>query len=94
MSEGKTNDAERLKKLREARRETIDKVRKTIKTQNRDIKKIREQLRSGAKTIPEIAGATRMSPSRVLQYVSGLKNYGLLVEGAKEGDYFTYELSK
>ena len=94
MSEKKTGNGQALKELREARRDTIEKARNTIKTQNRDIKKIREQLQSGAKTVPEIASAVQMSPSRVLQYVAGLKNYGLLAEGAKDGDYFTYELSK
>ena len=94
MSDSKVNDAAALKRLREARRETIEKAWQIIKTQNRDIKKIREQLQSGAKTVPEIASAVQMSPSRVLQYVAGLKNYGLLAEGAKDGDYFTYELSK
>ena len=94
MSEKKTGNGQALKELREARRETIEKARNTIKTQNRDIKKIREQLQSGPKTVLEIAGAVQMPASQVLQYVAGLKKYGLLIEGEKDGDYFTYELSK
>ena len=94
MSENKINDPETLKKLRDARRETVEKARKTIKTQNQDIKKIREQLQSGPKTVPEISGATKMPSALVLRYISGLKKYGLLVEGVKEDDYFKYELAK
>jgi len=94
MSENKINDPETLKKLRDARRETVEKARKTIKTQNQDIKKIRNELQSGPKTIPEIAGAIQMPPALVLRYVAGLKKYGLLVEDVKEDDYFKYALAK
>ena len=88
------SEREALKALRESRRETIERARQVIKTQNRDIKMIRDQLQSGPKTIPEIAGAVQMPPSLVLRYISGLKKYGVLVEGAKEDDYFKYELAK
>ena len=70
------------------------KSRQAIKTQNQDIKKIREQLQSGPKTVPEIADTIQMSPAQVLRYISGLKKYGIVVEGTKEDDYFKYELTK
>ena len=90
----KKSDREALKKLRESRRETIERAKLAIKTQNQDMKKIRDQLQSGPKSIPEIASAIQMRSSLVLRYVSGMKKYGLLVEGAKEDDYFKYELAK
>ena len=89
-----TNEKEALKQLREARRETVAKARQTIKTQNRDFKQIRDFLQQGARTVPEIAAAVGMSTSQVMQYVAGMKKYGLLVEGAKQDDYYTYELAK
>ena len=91
---GEHNDKEALKTLRESRREIIEKARQAIKTQNQDIKKIREQLQSGPKTVPEIADNIQMSPAQVLRYISGLKKYGIVVEGTKEDDYFKYELTK
>lgn len=94
MTENKSLDKEALKRLRELRRETVEKARQAIKTQNQDIKKIRDQLQSGPKTVPEIAGAIQMPPALVLRYISGLKKYGLLFEGAKEEDYFKYDLAK
>jgi len=94
MSMNEVSDKDALKTLREARRETIEKARQAIKTQNQDIKKIREQLLSGPKTVPEIAGAIQIPAALVLRYISGLKKYGLLVEGVKEDDYFKYELAK
>jgi len=94
MTENKSSDKEALKELRELHRETVEKARQAIKTQNQDIKKIRGQLQSGPKTVPEIAGAIQMPAALVLRYISGLKKYGLLVEGAKEEDYFKYDLAK
>ena len=94
MAKDEKSDREALKKLRESRRETVERARQAIKTQNQDIKKIRDQLQSGPKSIPEIAGAIQMPSSLVLRYVSGLKKYGVLIEGAKEDDYFKYELAK
>jgi len=88
------NEKEALKQLREARGETIAKARQTIKAQNRDFKQIRGFLQQGARTVPEIAAAVGMSTSQVMQYVAGMKKYGLLVEGAKQDDYYTYELAK
>jgi hypothetical protein len=35
-----------------------------------------------------------MQSALVLRYISGLKKYGFVVEGAKEDDYFKYELAK
>ena len=94
MTEPMNPDKEALKKLRESRRETIEKAQQAIKGRNQDIRKIRDQLKSGAKTVPEIAAAVKMPPRLVLQYISGLKKYGLLVEDAKEDDYFRYALAK
>ena len=94
MTENRNSDKEALKKLRESRRKMIEKARQAIKTQNQDIKKIRDELQSGPKTVPEIARAIQMPSALVLRYVSGLKKYGLLLEGTKEDDYFKYELTK
>ena len=43
-------------------------------------------------TIPEIAKAIDESASKVLIYVSGLKKFGFVAEGQKDGDYFRYQL--
>ena len=94
MTEPMNPDKEALKKLRESRRETIEKAREAIKARNQEIRIIRDQLKSGAKTVPEIAGAVQMPPRLVLQYISGLKKYGLLVEDTKQDDYFRYALAE
>jgi len=94
MSEKESKNGQALKVLREARQETIAKAKETIRTQSGIIKKIREQLKSGPKTVPEIAAAAQMPSAQVMQFVAGLKKYGILTEGAKVEDYFQYALTK
>lgn len=81
-----------LKMLREERKESIGRARKAIKEHNKVIKTIKEALVSQARTIPDLAAAVSMETDKVLVYVSTLKKYGEIGEGAKQGDYFTYEL--
>ena len=92
MSE-KKNDKEALKQLRQERQASIKHAKDAIKTQTQDIKKIKDQLKDGGKTVPQIASAIKMPTSKVLLYITALRNYGVLVEGAKEEDYFKYELA-
>ena len=93
MSDKKKGDKQALKALREARKASIEQARNAIKTQNKDIKSIRAAMQDGGKTVPEIAAATGMPTAQVLMYVATLKKYGEVAEGAKDGDYFKYELS-
>jgi Fic family protein len=93
MSEKKTMDKEALKKLREERRTWVENAKKSISAQNQIIKQIKAQIADTAKTIPEIAQATDMPTSQVLLYIAGLKKYGIVVEGDKDGDYFKYCLA-
>lgn len=93
MSDQKKNNKDALKALRQKRKATIDRARQTIKAQNKDIKAIRQAMEEGGRTIPEIAETTGVPASRVLLYVATLKKYGMAVEGAKDGDFFRYELA-
>ncbi|MGD9212404.1 MAG: hypothetical protein PVI90_16605 [Desulfobacteraceae bacterium] len=83
-----------LKALRETRKASIARARKSIKAQNKIISAIRKQIIDEPKTIPEIAQATGMESAQVLLFVSALKKYGEVAEGVKDGDYFTYGLVK
>jgi hypothetical protein len=81
-----------LKQLREARKDAISRARESIKTQSALIKAILAQLEDGAKTAPQIAAAANLATDRVLLFISGLRKYGVLAEGPKDGDYYTYTL--
>ena len=82
-----------LKQLRNDRKATIDRARKLIKTQNKKFAAVKDQIASEAKTIPEIAAAVRMDAAEVLLIVSALKKFGEVAEGAKDGDYFRYQMT-
>jgi hypothetical protein len=86
------NDKDALRRLREARKPWIDRAKDSIKTQVALIKAIRAQLESGAKTVPQIAAAVGMDTAQVLLYMAGLRKYGSVAEGPKDGDYYTYTL--
>ena len=90
-SEEKTAEKEAMKKLRAARKPTIKAAAARMKKQRKAIKAIREQLADQAATVPEIAEATGIPTSEVLWYLAGLKNYGQILEGEKDGSYFRYQ---
>lgn len=83
-----------LKTLRQERKENIDYARGKVKEQNKIIKAISQVLAEGGKTIPVLAEALTMDTDTVLIYVSTLKRYGIIGEGPKDGDYFTYQMVK
>jgi len=83
-----------LKTLRQERKNSVDRARENIKNQNKIIKAIKEALTEGGKTIPDLADTLAMGTEAVLMYVSTLKKYGIIGEGVKDGDYFTYQLIK
>jgi predicted transcriptional regulator len=83
-----------LKTLRQERKESIESARDKVKEQNRIIKAISQVLAEGGQTIPNLAEALTMDTDTVLIYVSTLKKYGIIGEGPKDGDYFTYQMVK
>ena len=86
------SDKDDLKQLREARKPQIARARNLIKNQAALIKAIRLQLETGAKSVPQIAAAAGLDTAQVMLYVSGLRKYGTVAEGPKDGDYYTYTL--
>lgn len=86
-------DKDALKQLRAERKPQIDRAKNAIKTQTALIKAIQAQIKEGAKTIPQIAAAAGMKTAQVLLYIAGLRKYGAVVEGPKDGDYYTYALA-
>jgi DNA-directed RNA polymerase specialized sigma subunit len=87
-------DKEALKQLRSERKAWIDRARKTVKTQNAAIKAIKARIAERPATVPDIARALKMKTADVLLYISALRKYGEVLEGAKDGDYFTYQLAE
>ena len=92
-AEKKTSAKQALKALRGQRKTRIDRARKAIKTQTQAIQAIRKALADGGLTVPELARATRLTTAAMMIYIATLKKYGIILEGAKDGDYLKYELA-
>ena len=90
---GQSIDKATMKALRESRKATIDRARKSIKKNNQILKAIRDQIADEPQTIPEISRALGMDTDKVLLFVAAMKKYGEVAEGAKDGDYFKYGLA-
>jgi hypothetical protein len=88
----KSDEIEGLARLRTERKDHVDRARKIIKERNRQIVAIKTQLKKEAATVPEIAAAVGMQSSEVLLVISAMRKYGKIVEGAKTGNYFKYQL--
>ena len=81
-----------MKRLREERKTSIQRAASLVKSQKKDLKSLKEQVTGDGATAPEIAEATGIDVSRVIWYLATLKQYGEVVEGAKDGCYFKYIL--
>ena len=85
---------EAMKRLRQERKEFIQRAAGKVKTQKKDLKLLKQQVDGddGA-TPPEIAEALGLNIDRVIWYLATLKQYGEVVEGAKDGCFFRYKLA-
>jgi len=82
-----------VKKLREKGVEPRKEVVERAKEQRRIIKQIAECLKSGPKTIPEIAAEVKMPVGVVTWYVMTMFKYGQITTNEEEVDgYYKYKL--
>lgn len=80
-----------LKRLREQRKETVERTQALLKEQKRVQQLICKSVREKPKTVVEIANEIGMPSHEVLWYVTSFKKYGLLKEIGMCGDYPLYE---
>jgi predicted transcriptional regulator len=94
VTEAQAAGKEALKKLKAARKDQIAATTARMITQRQAVKAIKEQLKEADLTVPELAQATGLTPPEVMWYVAALKNYGEILEGNKDGNYYRYRLGK
>jgi len=83
---------EKLKALREERKELIAKSRELFKKQNNETGLIKKGLKKGKNTIPELAEETGLKSDLILYYLSTMKKYGEVEETGHSEGYFKYAL--
>ncbi|MGA9190206.1 MAG: hypothetical protein WBZ24_00600 [Anaerolineales bacterium] len=84
----------RLKALREARKDTVERTQALLKEQQAFRKQLRSVMTGEPKTIPEIAAAAELPTDQVLWHVMAMKKYDLVRETGKSGDYYQYALAE
>lgn len=79
-------------------RERMGGVSDKLKEYNKNLVKVRKDiaaaLRTGPKTIPEIARETGLASKDAMWHVMALRKYGKVVEGSQRDDYFEYMLKE
>lgn len=83
---------EKIKSLREERKELIARNRELLKNQSNERGLIHKGLKSGDKTIPELAEETGLASHIILYYLSAMRKYGLVEEAEHAGAYYKYRL--
>ena len=77
--------------LRETRKPPKENLERQ-KEQRKIIKAIKEALKSGPKTIPQIAEETNLRTDVVVWYLFSLRKYGEIQEVEEVDGYYTYKL--
>jgi hypothetical protein len=85
---------ERLKQLREQHRGTVAQTQALLKEQKALRQKLCQAMRTGPKTIPDIAQAAGVPADQALWHITAMKRYGLIVETGQCGDYYLYGLAQ
>jgi len=88
------NTKDRLKELRKARKDHIEKIQTMVKEQNKILSSIKSVLKDGPMTPIDLSKTLKLPTYKVMWYLASMKKYGEVVEGEKQGDYYTYLLVK
>ena len=95
MQEEETNkEKSPLALLRERRGGMSEELKEYYKEQQRVRKLLREALKSGAKTVPELAQATGLGKPSTLWHVMAMRRYGAVIECAERNGYPIYALKE
>ena len=102
----KAEKAEKKEKAKPKKRSTLkefrdktgikasEELRERHKKQRQIVKAIKDALKSGPKTIPQIASETNLEPKTVTWHLFTLWKYGEVREVEEVEGYFTYELAE
>jgi predicted transcriptional regulator len=83
-----------LKQVRDQHQDTVERTRALLKEQQTVRRQICRQLRSGPKTVPEIAEATSLPAHEILWHITAMKKYSLVQEVGQCGEYYQYAMAK
>lgn len=94
IKEQKKQRTAKLKQVREQHQETVERTRALLKAQKEVRRQLCQQLRTGPKTVPEIAAAAGIPAHEVLWHITAMKKYDLVIEVGQCGEYYQYAMVK
>jgi predicted transcriptional regulator len=94
MNTGTESRADALKRLREQHQIGFKATQVLLKELQAVRKEMRQAMKSGPKTVPELAEIIKLPASQVLWHIAAMKKYGLIVETGLDGNYYRYTLAE
>jgi hypothetical protein len=89
----KTEKAKRpIEILRDRQGGMSKELKERFNEQQRIYKAIRAALKTGPKTVPQLAAECKLEPPKTMWHVMALRRHGEIVEAAEENDYVVYRL--
>ncbi len=67
-------------------------IKEYFNEQQRIYKALRAALKTGPKTVPELARECRLEPPKAMWHVMALRRHGEVVEDVEQGGYLLYRL--
>lgn len=92
MTEG--SRATILKRLRDERRESVERAKSRLREQGAIQQQIRRAIQDQPRTVPEVAQLTGLPSDEVLWQITALKKYGAVAEAGMSDGYYRYQLSQ
>jgi hypothetical protein len=83
-----------LQVLRDSRGGVSAEMKALLKDQQDVRKRLRAALAEGARTVPDLAGASGLEPGRVLWHLMAMRRYGEVAEAGEKDRYVLYALKK
>jgi predicted transcriptional regulator len=94
MNIGTESRADALKRLREQHQVGFKATQLLLKDLQAVRKEMRQAMKSGPKTVPELAEVVGLPASQVLWHIAAMKKYGLIVETGLDENYYRYALAE
>lgn len=94
MNTGTESRAAALKRLREQHQVGFKATQVLLKELQAVRKEMRQAMKSGPKTVPELAAVVSLPASQVLWHIAAMKKYGLVVETGLDENYYRYALAE
>jgi hypothetical protein len=93
-TEGTAKKTRPIDVLKQRRGGMTDALKQRVKEQGQIRKQMRESLKTGSKTVPQIASECKIPSDKAMWHLMAMKRYGDVVEDREENGYIKYQLKE